>query len=139
MNVEFLRKDRPLNNSAIMVKWKCLKFLYSSKRMCRIDSQLKKLICLKYLILETPYTFFSIFSWYFSFTHTQMFSDVNSINFSIFGFSNFSFFVFVFTTLKKRIFILVLIWHFSKSKHFNITVSVLWLPNQLRKHSRFKQ
>ena len=39
--------------------------------MCRIDSQLKKLIRLKYLILETPYTFFSIFSWYFSFTHTQ--------------------------------------------------------------------
>ena len=35
-----------------------------------IDSQLKKLIRLKYLILETPYTFFSILSWYFSFTHT---------------------------------------------------------------------
>ena len=38
-----------------------------------IDSQLKKLIRLKYLIFETPYTFFSIFSWYFSPTHTSHF------------------------------------------------------------------
>ena len=29
------------------------------KRMCRIDRQSKKLIRLKYLILETPYTFYS--------------------------------------------------------------------------------
>ena len=40
------------------------------KGMCRIGSQLKKLIRLKHLILETPYTVFSIFSWHFSFTHT---------------------------------------------------------------------
>ena len=33
--------------------------------MCRIDSQLKKMIRLKYLTLETAYTFFSTFSWYF--------------------------------------------------------------------------
>ena len=70
INVEFLSRYLPLNNSTIMVKWTCLKLLYSSKGMCRIDNQLKKLIRLKYLILETPYTFFSIFSWYFSFTHT---------------------------------------------------------------------
>ena len=70
INVKFLSRDLTLNNSAIMVKYKCLKLLYSSKRMCRIDSQLKKLIRLKCLIFGTPYTFFSIFSWYFSFTHT---------------------------------------------------------------------
>ena len=58
INVEFLSRDLPLNNSVIMVKWKCLKLLYSSEAMCRI-------VRLKYLILETPYTFFSIFSWYF--------------------------------------------------------------------------
>ena len=70
INVEFLSKDLPLNNSAIIVKGKILKFLYSSKGMCRIDSQLKKLIRLKYLIIETPCTFFSIFRWYFIvFTH----------------------------------------------------------------------
>ena len=108
--VEFLSRDLPLNNSAIMVEWKCLKLLYSSKGMCRIDSQLKKLIRLKYLILETPYTFFSIFSWYFIVLHTlnflsPMFSGINNNNFSFFGFSNLSFFVFVFTTLKKKIFI----------------------------------
>ena len=40
-NVEFLSRDLSLNNSALMVKWKCLKLLYSSKGMCRIDSQLK--------------------------------------------------------------------------------------------------
>ena len=110
INVEFLSRDLPLNNSAIMVKWKCLKLLYSSKGMCRIDSQLKKLIRLKYLILETPYTFFSIFSWYFIVLHTlnflsPMFSGINNNNFSFFGFSNLSFFVFVFTTLKKKIFL----------------------------------
>ena len=89
INVEFLSRDLPLNNSAIMVKWKCLKSLYSSKGMCRIDSQLKKLIRLKYLILETPYTFFSIFSWYFIVLHTlnflsPMFSGINNNTFSSF-------------------------------------------------------
>ena len=110
-NVEFLSRDLLLNNSAIMVKWKCLTLLYSSKGMCRIDSKSKKLIRLKYLILETPYTFFSIFSWYFIVLHTlnvlsPTFSGINSNNFSFFGLSNLSFFVFVFTTLlKKKIFI----------------------------------
>ena len=110
-NVEFLSRDLLLNNSAIMVKWKCLTLLYSSKGMCRIDSQSKKLIRLKYLILETPYTFFSIFSWYFIVLQTlnvlsPMFSGINSNNFSFFGLSNLSFFVFVFPTLlKKKIFI----------------------------------
>ena len=42
-----------------------------SKGMRWIDSQLKKMTHLKYLILQTPYTYFSIFSWYFSFTHTE--------------------------------------------------------------------
>ena len=72
LNVRLLmsNRDLPLKNSAIMVKWKCLKLLHLSKGMCRIDSQLKKLIRLKYLIVETPYTFFSIFSWYFIVFHS---------------------------------------------------------------------
>ena len=41
INVKFLSKGLLLNNSAIMAKWKCLKFSYSSKEMPRIDSQLK--------------------------------------------------------------------------------------------------
>ena len=107
INVEFLGRDLPLNNSGIMVKWKCLKLLYSSKGMCWIDSQLKKLIHLKHLILETSYTFFSIFCWYFIVVHTlkflpPMFLGINNNNFSFFGFSNLSFFVFVFTTLKSK-------------------------------------
>ena len=78
--------------------------------MCRIDSQLKKLIRLKYLILETPYTFFSIFSWYFIVLHTlnflsSMFSVTNNDNFFFFGFSNVSFFMFVFRALKRKIFV----------------------------------
>ena len=110
INVEFLSRDLPLNNSAIMVKWKCLKLLYWSKGMCRIDSQLKKLILLKYLILEPPYTFFSIFSWCFKVLHTlnvlsPMFSSINNNSFSFFGSSSLSFFAFVFTTLKKKIFL----------------------------------
>ena len=73
--------------------------------MCRIDSQLKKLISLKYLILETRYTFFSILSWYFIVLHSlnflsSMFSGINNNNFS-----NFSFSAFVFATLKNKIFV----------------------------------
>ena len=96
-----------------MVKWKCLKLLNWLKGMRKIDSQLKKkkkMIRLKYLILETTYTLFSIFNRYYIVLHTlnflsPMFSGINSNNFSFFGFSNLSFFVFVFTTLKKKIFI----------------------------------
>ena len=110
INVEFLSRDLPLNNSAIMVKWKCLKLLYSSKGMCRIDSQLKKLIRLKYLILETPYTFFSIFSWYFIVLHTlnflsPMFSGINNNNFSFFWlFQPFLFCVCFYNFKKENIF-----------------------------------
>ena len=109
IKLEFFGRDLPLNNSAIMVKWKCLKSLYSSKGMCRIDSQLKQMISFKYLILETPFIFFSIFSWYFLVLHTlnflsPMFSVINNSIFSFFGFYNLSFFVFGFTTLKNKIF-----------------------------------
>ena len=109
INVDFLSRDIPRNNSAIMVNWKCLKWLYLSKGMFRIDSQLKKLIPLKCLILETSYTFFSVFSRYFIVLHTlkflsPMFLGINN-NFSLFGFSNLSYFVFVFTFLKNEIFI----------------------------------
>ena len=95
-----------------MVKWKCLKLLNWLKGMRKIDSQLKKkkMIRLKYLILETTYTLFSIFNRYYIVLHTlnflsPVFSGINSNNVSFFGFSNLSFFVFVFTTLKKKIFI----------------------------------
>ena len=72
--------------------------------MCRIDSQLKKLIRLKYLILKTPYTFFSIFSWYFIvFTHLTSyrlcFEVLTVTTFHFMAFLTFHFFVFVFTTL----------------------------------------
>ena len=62
INVEFINRNLPLNGSTVMIKRKCMKLLYSSKGMCRNDSQLKKLICLKYFILETPYIFFSLYS-----------------------------------------------------------------------------
>ena len=92
INVEVLSRDLLLNNSAVMVKWKYLKLLYSSKGMCRIDSQSKKMIRLKYLILETPYTFFSVFNWYISFTHT-----INNTNLTspFWAFPKLSFFMFV--------------------------------------------
>ena len=45
-----------------MVKRKCLKLLYSSNRMYKIDCQLKKLIRLNYLILETPHIPLSLYS-----------------------------------------------------------------------------
>ena len=146
INVKFLSRDHPLNNSVIMIKWKCLKSSYSSKGMCRIDSQLKKLIHLKYLILETLYTFFSIFSWYFIVLHTlnflsPMFSVIVNNNLSFFGFSNLSFLCLFYNFNKGNIYfkiILALIEYCSKSKLFNITGSVLWLPDQFRKHYQFK-
>ena len=69
-----------------------------------IDSQM---VSLKYLIPETLYTFFSIFSWHFIVLHTlnflsPMLSGINNKYSSFFGFSKLSFFVFVFTTLKKK-------------------------------------
>ena len=71
INVEFLSRDLPLNNSAIMVKWKCLKLLYSSKGMRRIDSQLKKLIRLKNLILENTLDLFLYIQLvFYSFIHS---------------------------------------------------------------------
>ena len=84
--VEFLSRDLPLNNSAIMVKWKCLKLLCSSEGMCRIDSQLKKMISLKYLILETPYNFLCIQLVFYSFTHTYFLSPMFSGLTTIFRF-----------------------------------------------------
>ena len=112
LKLDFLSRDLPLDSSAIMVKWKCLKLLNWLKGMRKIDSQLKKkkMIRLKYLILETTYTLFSIFNRYYIVLHTlnflsPVFSGINSNNVSFFGFSNLSFFVFVFTTLKKKIFI----------------------------------
>ena len=110
INFEFLSRDLPLNNSAIMVKWKCLKSLYSWKGMCRIDRQLKKTYTFEiFNSWNTLYFFLYIQLVFYSFTQTYflspMFSGINNNNFSFFGFSNLSFFVFVFTTLKKKRFL----------------------------------
>ena len=77
--------------------------------MCKIDRQLKKFIRLKYLIIETHFTFFSMFSWYFTVLHTlkflsPLFSVIDNNNLSFFGLPNL-FFVFIFKTLKKNTFI----------------------------------
>ena len=74
--------------------------------MCRIDSQL---IRSKHLVLELPYTFLSIFSWYFIVLHTlnflaPMFSGINNNKFPFLAFVTFLF-LFVFTTLKKKMFL----------------------------------
>ena len=78
--------------------------------MCRNDTQSKRLIRLKYLIIETPYTFLSIFGWYFKVLDrlnflSSMFSGINNNNFLFFGLFNLSFFVFVFYNLKKKLFL----------------------------------
>ena len=104
-NVKFLSRDLPLNNSAIIAKRRCLKLLYLSKGMCEMGSQLKKWYISN--ILETPYAFFSIFSWYLSFTNTlwPMFPGINNNDFSFFGLSSLSSFLLVFTSLKRKIFV----------------------------------
>ena len=54
--VEFLSRD-PLNNSAIMCE-----IITLIKRNVLDRHSIKKIDKLKYLILETPYAFFSIYS-----------------------------------------------------------------------------
>ena len=72
--------------------------------MCRIDSQFEKLIRLKYSILGTPFSLYSVGILVLQTPHvlSPMFSGINNNNFSFFIFSNLSFFLFVFTTLKKN-------------------------------------
>ena len=71
INVEFLSRYLPLNNSTIMVKWTCLKLLYSSKGICRIDNQLKKTDTFEILnSWNTLYLFLYIQLVLYSFTHT---------------------------------------------------------------------
>ena len=107
-NVEFLCIDLPLNNRAIMVKWKYLKLLYSSKGMCRIEVNWKKWYAwnIKFLKHRIPFSLYSVGTLVLHMPNTlsPMFSGINN-DFSFFGFSNLYFFVFVFTTLKKKIFI----------------------------------
>ena len=76
-----------------------------------IDSQSKKLIHLKHLILELTYTFFSIFSWYFKFyarwtLYHLCFQALTTTTF-VFCLKDIKkcFIVFIFTALKKKIFI----------------------------------
>ena len=95
-NVEFFTRDLPLNNSAIMVKWKCLKLLYSSKGMDRIDTKFKK----------SMHTFFSIFSWYFSFIHLSSyhlcFQVLRTTTFPFLAFLIFLFLCVCFYNFKKE-------------------------------------
>ena len=72
--------------------------------MCRIDSLLRKLIRLEYLIFQTLYTFFSIFSLNFSFTHSTLYDlcfQVLTTTFPFLAFSTFSFLC-LFLQLYKR-------------------------------------
>ena len=50
---------------------KIIIYIHQKECVGWIDNQSKKLIHLKYLILETAYNFFSIFSWNSSFPHTE--------------------------------------------------------------------
>ena len=66
-NVEFISRNLPLKNSVIMVKWECLKLLYSSKGTCRID-RIDTFQILDYW--NTLYLFLYIQLVFYSFTHT---------------------------------------------------------------------
>ena len=108
IKVEFLSRDLVLNNSAIMVKWKCLKLLYSSKGMCGIESQFKKMIHLKYLFLKHLILFsrYSVGILVLHLTYYHLCSQVLTTTtfpfLAFFGFYNLYFFVFVLSTLKKK-------------------------------------
>ena len=70
-------------------------------------SEVWSYLFIKLLNVKLLMSNFSIFSCYFIVLHTlnflsPMLSFINNNNFSFFGFSSLSFFVFVFTTLKKK-------------------------------------
>ena len=75
-----------------------------------------------------------IFLW----TILQLWLNENVWNFYIHQ-KECTFLCFLLQLQKRKYLFLALIWYCSKSKHFNITVSVFWLPNQFRKHCTFKQ
>ena len=108
INVKFLSKYLPLNNSVIMVKWKCLKSLYSSKGMCRIDSQIKNIDTFEiFNSWNTLYLLLYIQLVFYSFTQTSYhlcFQLLTKTTFPFLVFPTFPF-LFVFTTLKKKTFI----------------------------------
>ena len=71
-----------------------------------------------------------------------VFKTLNTLSlcFQVLKTATFPFLCLFLRIFKKNLKILLaLIWYCSISKHFNITISVLWLPNQFRKHCRFKQ
>ena len=96
INVGFLSKHLPLNNSAITFKWKCLNFLYSSKGMCRIDSQLKKnLIRLRFTSWSTICLFLYTQLVFWFYTHLALyhlcFQVLPTTTFPFLAFPNFPF------------------------------------------------
>ena len=147
INVEFINRNLHLNSSAVMIKWKCMKLLYSSKGICRNDSQLKKLICLKYLILETPYIFFSLYSVGILYFYTHLtsyhlrFQALTTATFPFLAFPTFPFLCLILQLYKRKYLfsnIFSIDFILLQVKVFNITLSVLWLPNQFRKHYQIK-
>ena len=62
--------------------------IFIKKECVGLTVNKKNMVHLKYLILKAPYIIFSIFSWYFSFTHTKhsinYISDINNNNLSFF-------------------------------------------------------
>ena len=72
---------------------------------------------------------------------SPIFSGINN-KFSFFGFATFSFFCGCFYNFKRKIYLFLNIFSIElilfqvKAPYYH---SVLWLPNQFRKHVRFKQ
>ena len=103
---------------AILQLWlnkKVWNYYIHQKEHVGLTVKWRKIIRFKYLILETTYTCFPVFSSYFIVLHTLNFlSPMFVLTTTTFPF-NLSFFVFVFATLKKKIFIFKYFWHCSNS------------------------
>ena len=71
--------------------------------MCWIDSQSKKWMHLKYLVIQTPYTFPPIFSWNSNFTHTEWYLEQQTFLVLFKGYrENVIFLLCLFLQLRKR-------------------------------------
>ena len=97
INLEFLSKDLPLNNSAIMVKRNVLNW----QSIKKIDT---------FEIFNSWNTFFPIFSWHSIFSRTEH-SGINNNKLFLFCFKDIKIFVIFFTALKKKIFFLKYFYH----------------------------
>ena len=130
-----------MNNSGIVVKWKCLKLFFHQSKCVGLTANPKN-----WYIWNSFWTFLYLFLYIhlvFKFstqgTLSPVFSGINNNNlpFLLKGYrENIAIFLFVFTALRNKMFLNI--FSIDLILFQVIALSVSWLPNQFRKHCQFQ-